>query len=139
MFDLIARKNSKECSVFDIMDNFFNGMDIQSYPQGFRADISETDKEFVVEAELPGFDKKDITVDLKDDYLTLSAKKENEKETKGRNYLRKERNYGEFVRSFYVEGIRNEGISAKYENGILTVTLPKAEKIEPAKTTIQVQ
>ena len=90
-----------------------------------RTDIKEAEKEYVMEVELPGLDKKDIHIDLKDGYLNISVNK-SEKEEGGKkdNYIHRERSYS-CQRSYYVGDVRKEDIKAKYENGMLNVTIPK--------------
>jgi HSP20 family protein len=96
-------------------------------------------KEYVLEAELPGFDKKDISVELKNNYLTISASRDCEKEENEKNFKRRERCFGEFSRSFYAKGVKQEDIKAKYDNGVLVVSLPKREKEEAPSTTIEIK
>lgn len=100
----------------------------------FRTDIREEEGKFILEADLPGFEKKDINVNLEGDYLTIKAERKSESEEKddSRNYVRRERSYGSYARSFDVSGIETENISAKYENGVLVLTLPKKEEKTPA-------
>ena len=100
----------------------------------FRTDIREEDGKFILEADLPGFEKKDINVKLEGDYLTVRAERKSESEEKDeqKNYVRRERSYGSYARSFDVSGIDTENIAAKYENGVLALTLPKKEEKAPA-------
>ena len=93
-----------------------------------KSDIKETETSFVVEAELPGFDKKDIQVDVEDGVLTITAEKAKTEEEKSEKYIRRERYAGKWYRSYTFEGIDNEAVKAKYENGILIVELPKVQK-----------
>ena len=93
-----------------------------------KSDIKETETSFIVEAELPGFDKKDIQVDMEDGVLTISAETVKDAEEKSENYIRKERHSGKYSRSFTFEGIDNESVKAKYDKGILIVELPKVQK-----------
>lgn len=105
---------------------FFGGRDI-------KVDIRETDAEIIMEAELPGVNKEDIEITLDDNYLTLRAKQEAESEERRENYLRKERRSGTLVRSFLLPAeVKEEGVKAKFENGLLELRLPKQE---PGKTT----
>ncbi len=138
MFDLITTNRKRDYSVFDLMNDFFSTDQI-TYNQGFKVDVSETDKDYLLEAELPGFDKKDISVELKNNYLTITASRDCEKEEKEKNFVRRERCYGEFSRSFYAKGINQEDIKAKYDNGVLSLSLPKKEKEEPKKATIAIE
>lgn len=91
-----------------------------------KSDIYEKDGKYVIEADVPGFKKEDIKVDYDDGYLTVSATREEVIE-ENTNYIRKERHYGEFSRSYYVGNISEESIKAKFENGTLVVTFPKEE------------
>jgi len=103
-----------------------------------KADIRENDKEYVVDAEIPGVNKEDIKLELINDTLTISAEHKAETEEKSDNYLRRERRMGSFSRSFYVPNVKNEMVTAKYNNGILTITLPKdKEKHKSNRIDIQ--
>jgi len=102
-----------------------------------RVDVEETDEAVVVHADLPGIDKKDLSVNLKDNLLTIRAERKNEKEEKGKNYYRSERAFGTFQRTFTLsERVKSDAIKADYKNGVLTVTLPKAEEVKPRDITI---
>jgi len=104
-----------------------------------KTDIRETEKEYIVEAELPGVDKKDIKIDLKDDVLTISVEQSKEINEEKENYIRRERQYGSYCRSFYVDNVDNEKVTAKYDNGVLFVTLPKAKETKDKKSRIEIQ
>ena len=102
-----------------------------------KTDVRETDSTYEVDIDLPGFKKDEIHVDLKDGYLTISAAKgvdKDEKDKKGR-YIRQERYAGACSRSFYVGDVDIKDISAKYEDGILKLSMPKEAKKELPKTT----
>lgn len=93
-----------------------------------KTDIRETDGSYELDIDLPGFKKDEIKVQLKDGYLTLSAAKGLDKDAKDKegNYIRRERYAGSMSRSFYVgDGVKEEDIHAKYEDGILKLSLPK--------------
>ena len=107
---------------------------------GFRTDVREDADRFLLEAELPGFKKEDIAVSLEDGMLTIRAerKEETENEQAQGGYIRRERRYGSFARSFNVDGIDEAGITAAYDNGILTLTLPKLHPQEKASRTIDI-
>ena len=106
-----------------------------------KTDVRETEDTYEVDIDLPGFKKDEIKVDLKDGYLTISAEKNlnrDEKDQKG-NYIRQERCTGACSRSFYVGDIRPEHISAKYEDGILQLSMPNVEKTElPSGSSIAI-
>ena len=95
--------------------------------KSFRTDITETKNAYLVEAELPGFAKEDITIDVNSNQLTIRAKREQLEETKDKydKIIRKERHYGEFLRQFYVDNIKEDDIKAKLEDGVLKIEIPK--------------
>lgn len=101
-------------------------------------DVHETEKDVTLEVELPGLNKKDIKIGVKDDILTISGERNHKKEeTKDKNFSRVERHYGKFERSFCLtENVNAAGISAQYKNGLLTLTLPKTEKAIPKEIPI---
>lgn len=107
----------------------------------FRTDITEKDGNYILEAELPGFKKEDITIDLDKDCLTITASRnsESDEEDKERNYVRRERFYGSYSRSFNVSGINTDEISASYNDGILSVSMPKKEPEIPAARRLEIQ
>ena len=103
-----------------------------------KTDIRETDGSYELDVDLPGFKKDEIQVQLKDGYLTISAAKglDKDEEDKKGNYIRRERYAGSTSRSFYVgNGVKNEDVHAKFENGVLRLSVPKkaAEEIEADK------
>jgi HSP20 family protein len=101
-------------------------------------DVSETENEIVVKAELPGMDVKDIDIALTDGLLTIKGERKMEKEDKEENYHRIERQFGSFSRSLNLgTKVRADGIEAGYKDGILTVTLPKAEENKPKKIEVK--
>ncbi|HZJ58282.1 MAG TPA: Hsp20/alpha crystallin family protein [Clostridia bacterium] len=123
----------------DLMDDFFgNDMLSGGMTGGFRADIKETEKEYVVEAELPGYNKEDIDIDLVNDRLTISAKKNEEIKEEKENYIRRERRMGQASRCFLVSGIKNDEVKAEYADGLLKVTLPKEEEGRTRNTRIDI-
>jgi len=103
-------------------------------------DVRETETEIVVEAEIPGIDQKDVNVSIKDNMLTLKGEKKIEKEEKEANYYRAERTYGSFMRSFTLPTlVVADKVAAKYRNGVLTITLPKAEEVKPKEIPVEVK
>ena len=112
---------------FDNFEKKFFGNTNASLP-AFRTDIRDQGDKFLLEAELPGFQKEDISLELKEGILTIKAEhKENQdqKDDKG-NYIRRERRYGSFSRTFDVSGIDENAITAVYNNGILELTPAQA-------------
>ena len=107
----------------------------------FKTDIRDTGDAYVLEADLPGMKKEDIHIDIDGDRLSISAERSAVKEEKDENggYVRCERSYGSFSRSFDISGIRGEDISAAYAYGVLTLTLPKQAKTVPASRRLEIQ
>lgn len=101
--------------------------------------IREDEKRFILDMAIPGIDKKDLKIDLNEDVLTISHEVKNESEEKNNGYQRKEFSYSSFCRSFIIpENVKKEKIEASYKDGILNVTLPKAEE-EKHKISRQVK
>ena len=139
MFGMIPFERH-ENNLFDAFDNFErNFFGSTSSAVTFRTDIRDEGDRFVLEAELPGFRKEDIQLHLKDGILTITAQHGESTEQKEGGYIRRERRYGSFQRSFDVTGIEEGGITAAYESGILSLTLPKAKPAEPEVRRIAIQ
>ena len=107
-----------------------------------KTDVRETADSYEIDVDLPGFRKDELDVDLKDGYLTISASKgldKDEKDKKGR-YIRQERYAGSLSRSFYVgDQVEAKDVSAKFEDGILRITLPKVVQQLPVNHTIAIE
>lgn len=102
-------------------------------------DVSETEKEIVVSAELAGINQEDVKVDVQNNVLTLSGEKKQEKEFKDESYHRVERSYGAFRRSVTLPAqVDVAKTKATYKNGVLKVTLPKSETAQPRQITVEV-
>ena len=102
-----------------------------------KTDVRETENTYEVDVDLPGFKKDELSVELKDGYLTISAAKgldKDEQDKKGK-YIRQERYAGACSRSLYVGDVKPEEVSAKYEDGILKLTMPKQVKREQPKSS----
>src|SRR5215467_7236031 len=100
-------------------------------------DIFETENEIVVKAEVPGVDRKDISLNLESNVLTLKGERKFEKETKEENYHRIERAYGGFSRAFSIPAtVDEEKIRADYQDGILRIALPKKKQVRPKQIRI---
>lgn len=122
----------------DIMDEFFNEA-VSSRRDTFvpSIDVSETDEEFIITAELPGMDKDDIDIDLENNRLTISGERSIQTEEDGKKYHRIETKYGSFERSFQLpENVDEDSISASYENGLLKISIEKSE--EEVKKKIEI-
>jgi len=102
-------------------------------------DISETDGEYQIKAEIPDVKKEDVKVTLEDGVLTIQGERKQEKEEKGKKYHRVERSYGSFVRSFSLpEFIDEEKVKAEFKDGVLNLHLPKSEKGKPKAIEVKV-
>lgn len=130
-----------------LFDDFFRGFEMEpSFGSHGRfspkVDITESDKEIRVSAELPGMDEKDIDITLNNDSLTIKGEKKEEKEDKGKDYYRMERSYGTFCRTIPLPvEIETDKVNAQYKKGILTVKIPKSVKAieEKKKITVKVE
>ena len=132
---LVPRNN------FDLFDDMFGDPFFTKHENKImKTDIKERKHSYVID--LPGFDKKDIKIDVTDGYLTINAKVSSEdKEDKHEKYVRRERYFGECSRSFYVgENVESENIKASFKNGILSLEIPKVEEQEklPEKKYIEI-
>ena len=100
-------------------------------------DVYGNDEKIVIKAELPGVDKKDIHVDVKDGILTLSGERSYENEVKEENFHRKERSFGKFQRSFALaKGLNTDKIDADYKDGVLKIEITKPEEEKPKKIAV---
>ncbi|SKA93218.1 HSP20 family protein [Caloramator quimbayensis] len=140
MFDLIPfRRTSND--LFDLYNDMEKslsqnfGLDFPS----FKTDIVDRGDKFVLEADLPGFKKEDIDIDIDGNMLTISAKHSEKREENMDNYIRRERRYGSFTRSFDVSNIKTDEIKAEYKDGVLTLELPKINKEGKAGRKISIQ
>jgi len=105
-----------------------------------RLDVNETDKDIFVDVELPGIEKKDVKVELKDNVLTISGERNQEKKSENQECCRVERHYGKFERVISLpESVDSGKISAEFKNGILGLKIPKVEKAIPKAIDIEVK
>lgn len=120
MFDLIRRNR-------DIFDSFFDNNDTFSRSSMLSTDIIENENGYVLNVELPGFNKEDIKVSIKDGYLMLEATRSQEHEENDENgkLIRKERFYGSAKRKFYVGDVDIDDVKGTFENGVLKLEVPK--------------
>lgn len=102
-------------------------------------DISETDEEYLIHADLPGLAKDDVKINYEDGVITIRGEKKQEKEEKKKNYHRTERSYGVFERSFRLPNRVEIGkVEAKFKDGVLELRLPKAEEARPKEIPIRI-
>lgn len=121
----------------DFEDNFFSGASLSSC----RTDIKDEGDKFVLEAELPGFDKSDIKLDLDGDNLVITAEHSDvsEKKDDDGKYIRRERTYGSYQRSFDVSAVDTDRIDAEYKNGVLILDLPKKTPTVPVTKRLEIR
>ncbi len=126
--------------LFDAFERDFFGAPTQRM-QTFRTDIRDEGDKFMLEAELPGFEKQDIKLDISGDCLTLAAEHsaEDNEDDKKKKYIRRERSYCSVSRSFDISGIDKDHIDAEYKNGILYMTLPKKQPEVPASRRLEIR
>jgi HSP20 family protein len=105
----------------------------------FAADIRDTGDAFLMEADLPGFKKEDIHVDVDGNRLTISAERNNEDKEEQDGYIRRERSYGSYCRTFDISEIVADEITADYTDGVLTLNLPKAQPKQPTARRIELK
>lgn len=147
MFEMVPfRKNGLAKRGDDFFNNFFNNFFNDEFlapanfmGNSFKVDLKETENSYVVEADLPGVSKDAINIEYENNYLTISAKREDNIEDKKDNYVRRERHYGEFRRSFYVDNIDEAKIDASFKDGVLKVNIPKLDKGIQRKRRIDIQ
>ena len=123
-----------------LFDNTFLGRSESSLASWAPAvDVHETENELVVTADIPGMNEKDLDVRVENNMLTISGERKTETNVKDDNYLRVERSYGSFSRSFSLPNTVNpEAIAAEYKNGVLTVKLPKRAEAKPRQVKVNV-
>ena len=121
---------------FNFFSDFFG---TNNAPMELRTDITDKGDSFVLEADLPGFKKDDIKIDLENDRLTIKAERHSEHEDNKNGCIRRERRFGSFERSFDVSGIDTSGIKANYTDGVLTLTLPKRPELVPDNRSIVIE
>lgn len=125
---MIPRRNGNGLDVFDevFMDPFFG----EKENKIMKTDVKEKDGNYVLEIDVPGYDKEEIKIELQDGYITVTATRNEEKEDKNSKYLKRERFTGMCSRSYYAgDNVKEEDIRASFKNGILTIAFPK----EPEK------
>lgn len=127
----------------DLFDRFFEDFELPTlfseettFTPAF--DVYETEKELIIKAEVPGIDKKDISINLSDGLLTIKGEKKQEKEEKSENYRCVERRYGTFSRTVRLPfEVEVDKVDATYKDGVLKITVPKSEAAKPRKIEIK--
>jgi HSP20 family protein len=135
MFGMQRRMDRLMKDVFLPQRNF-NGEDTL-WDWNPKVDIYDEDEHIVLKAELPGIDRKDIEVDVKDRVLTLKGERASDNEIKKENYFQRERSFGKFERSFTLPvNVKAEDIKAAFKDGLLKVEIPKPSKSKPKQITV---
>lgn len=136
---LVKRNNEGNGLDFfdDAFDSLFKPMFYEEKFNTMKTDIKERENSYVMDVEIPGFDKKDVNISLKDGYLTITAEKKEEDNGKKENYVRRERSTS-LSRSYYVGDVDKDDVKAKYENGVLTVEIPKEKPALPESHNIAI-
>ncbi len=134
--------------LFDIQDNINKVFGNYLSARGGQAkvigwmppvDITESENEFLIKADIPGMKKEDIKISLDDNTLTISGERKEEKEEKGKNFVKKEKAFGSFMRSFALpHSVDAKGIKASYKEGVLSVNVPKSEESKPREIKIDI-
>lgn len=112
----------------DIFDDF-----VPTKRSDMKCDIYEKGGDYHIEMDIPGFNKEDIKIESKDGYLTISAEKTTEENDEEKNYIRRERTYGKFERSFYLGNFDDTLVEAEFKDGMLKITIPKKEQNDDKK------
>ena len=115
------------------LDDFFDDFDTDNKLMNMNCDIYEKEGKYNVVLDVPGFDKKDIKINVEDGYLTIEGKKSKEDNEDGKHYIKRERVYGSFKRQFYIGDVNHEDIKAEFKDGTLKVTVPKQEQVSNKK------
>lgn len=114
------------------LDDFFENVGTQN--NTMKCDIYEKNGDYNIEVEIPGFDKNNVKIEVDKGYLTITAEREFVEEQEEKKYVRKERSYGKYQRSFYLgDNIDVDKVKAEFKNGILKILVPKLEEIETKK------
>lgn len=117
------------------LDDIFDELGRTPRTNDMKCDIYEKDGNYNIELDIPGYDKSDIKIECDNNVLTITAEKNNEtnEENENKKYIRRERFYGKVTRTFNFSDIDEDAIKAEFTNGILKVTVPKADPVETKK------
>ncbi|MGB3159995.1 MAG: Hsp20/alpha crystallin family protein [Carnobacterium sp.] len=132
--DLFPALLDEELSLLDKFSSSFT-------KNSFKTDIHETDQEYQLKIDLPGFNKENISIDFNHDILTIQAKRQeetSEKDDKG-TFIKKERSYGSMTRQFYLKNVNEDNAKANYTDGVLRLTLPKLSSKEITKKQLTIE
>ena len=135
MFDMIpfASRSYEPSTIWDPFQEFFG-----TVVHSAATDIRESDEAFIIETELPGYDKSEIAVNMKEGVLTVKAEHQEDKDS-SEGYIRRERTQKTVERRFEVSGVDAAAIRGEYVNGVLKLTLPKLPEVIPQQYQIEIQ
>ena len=146
MFELRPYRNNNHLTAYDPFRDmaaleraFFGDRDFLGAVNAFKTDIQDKGDHYLLEADLPGMKKEDIAIDIDGDSLTIRAERKSEHEEKEKDYVRCERSYGSYARSFDISGVKAEDIRASYTDGVLTLTMPKKDVEVSSKRRLTVE
>lgn len=140
--DLTSEIVSMQRDIDRMFDRFRGGISDDNNTSAWTpaVDIAEEPDKFIFHAELPGVDKKDVKITIQKNVLSVRGEKKHEEEKDGKNYHRVERSYGSFFRSFSLPStVLSDKIEASYADGILTISIPKAEEAKPKEIEVKVK
>ena len=143
MFELTPFVHGNELHTYDpfrAMADWENRFFGSNELSGIRTDIQDKGDHYLLEADLPGFKKDDIHIDVENGMMTITAERHSEHEEKDKkdNYVRCERSYGSYQRSFDLSGIDESSLQAAYADGVLKLTLPKAKEQKPESHSVKI-
>lgn len=126
---------SRNTDLFNLMDDMFNDTWMLRTPfaNTFKVDVKEDDASYTIEAEMPGVDKKDISVDIEDGRLTIAVNQDETTKVEEEGYIHRERRTTSMTRSIYLDSAGEKGVTAKLENGLLNIHIPKAKNVKKDK------
>ncbi|WP_026894360.1 Hsp20/alpha crystallin family protein [Clostridiisalibacter paucivorans] len=128
--DRLSRRSDIGDFFEEMFDNsFFKPLEsLAEDSRMFKVDVKETDEAYMIEADLPGVEKENVAIEYENNYLTISAKREDELKEERQNFIRQERHRGEVRRSFFIDNVDEENINAKFKDGVLKIQLNKIDK-----------
>ncbi len=122
--------------ISNMLDDFFSDMWSPRWDfskDTFKIDVQDNEEAYVIEADMPGVEKDEIGLEMRENTLCISVNKSEEKNEENKNYVHKERKFSSMSRSVYLRDIKQDEIDAKLENGVLKITVPKVEQSEKVK------
>jgi len=135
-YDPFRAMDAFQRSFFEEPETFMS----RSFMHEFKTDIRSEGDSIILDTDLPGFAKEDISVELNGDTLTISAERSSHNDENAENggYIRRERSFGKYTRSFDISEIDADNIRAAYENGVLTLTMPKKQAVLPETRKLEI-